>query len=684
SRNSLVSVQLFGESGCPDTTAFIAGPLADAEKAPGVADIMRLDWTPFGNAYFLTAECGGVPAPAGCGTSTSCLYNSTVRECFLAHCGLGGRPFADCYSPGHVRCQHGSVECAANQLEACAKMKDAESYWPISRCIEMAFFTGKLRTGSSSPEEVHDVAASCGLAAETFDFCASQGHEAVVAMAKSTPPHPGVPYVLVNGVALSETKDLLKKICEAYEGDKPAGCLEHRKAAKAAVAQTPVDDAVQSGGKVSTSESNRSAALQALAGKPQVQPEDAKQIQLVNAGHEVRFATGRSLLNRDQLFDKNALAKAAMQCIEMGANLDGVDLHSQIPLLWAAAPGNMVIVKFLLNPDFEVNVRDKARKTALFFAIDNGHLDVADYPVEMGFANPDFRLSLRRSTEPFRPGETAPCFSGARKEESEPIVGCKEEDNVLVEASGTDVADYLNGQPRWNVRSICCDPMKRKELRGHLATLHARPARAGVDELGLQGACIDLRPAGLWQQVLTAAMQAGKGSVPAVLSDLRVASEKDRPLAVCQRGIGFRDPYHPTGEAAWNKELERRGLKSEIREGKVFEELLRRQGDAKMDVAENMFTEAILDNVVDLGELVLQFYALYVDRQPVNGDADNSKVPRRLRKRMNKDYGLDASFDMKDELIASKDKPSAQAIQDFAGSLSAMQTLSPRFKFKRN
>ena len=24
-----------------------------------------LDWTPFGNAYFLTTECGGVPAPAG-------------------------------------------------------------------------------------------------------------------------------------------------------------------------------------------------------------------------------------------------------------------------------------------------------------------------------------------------------------------------------------------------------------------------------------------------------------------------------------------------------------------------------------------------------------------------------------------------------------------------------------------
>ena len=31
--------------------------------SPGV------DWTPFGNAYFLTAECGGVPAPPGGGKS---------------------------------------------------------------------------------------------------------------------------------------------------------------------------------------------------------------------------------------------------------------------------------------------------------------------------------------------------------------------------------------------------------------------------------------------------------------------------------------------------------------------------------------------------------------------------------------------------------------------------------------
>ena len=42
----------------------------------------------------------------------------------------------------------------------------------------------------------------------------------------------------------------------------------------------------------------------------------------------------------------------------------------------------MVVVNFLLQLGFEVNYRDYARKTALFFAIENGHLDVADFLIE--------------------------------------------------------------------------------------------------------------------------------------------------------------------------------------------------------------------------------------------------------------------------------------------------------------
>ena len=39
------------------------------------------------------------------------------------------------------------------------------------------------------------------------------------------------------------------------------------------------------------------------------------------------------------------------------------------------------------------------------------------------------------------------------------------------------------------------------------------------------------------------------------------------------------------------------------------------RGESIAKIAQSFHTKAILDNVVDLGELVLQFYALYVDRR---------------------------------------------------------------------
>ena len=72
----------------------------------------------------------------------------------------------------------------------------------------------------------------------------------------------------------------------------------------------------------------------------------------------------------------------AKQCVAMGVNLEEEDVHGQTPLFWAAARGNMPVVKFLLNLGFEINYRDTARKTALFFAIEKGFLDVADYLIE--------------------------------------------------------------------------------------------------------------------------------------------------------------------------------------------------------------------------------------------------------------------------------------------------------------
>eukprot|EP00439_Symbiodinium_sp_Y106_P066776 s4301_g10.t3 len=149
----------------------------------------------------------------------------------------------------------------------------------------------------------------------------------------------------------------------------------------------------------------------------------------------------------------------ARQCIVMGLNLEELDKHGQTPLFWAAARGNIVMVKFLMNLGFEVNFRDFARKSALFFAIENGHLDVADYMIERAASiliqssdkkTPQSMLKALNHKAPSRkrphvsPTPNFACPGAATRshfaqwewagaqEETDPIIE-KKEDNVLVE-----------------------------------------------------------------------------------------------------------------------------------------------------------------------------------------------------------------------------------------------------------
>ena len=149
----------------------------------------------------------------------------------------------------------------------------------------------------------------------------------------------------------------------------------------------------------------------------------------------------------------------ARQCIEMGVNLEEVDLHGQTPLFGAAARGNLVIAKLLLNLGFEVNYRDYTRKTALFFAIENGHLDLADFLIERAASikvqsdekkTPQAMLKALSHKPPQRkrklasPTPTCVCPNAATRsrfaqwewagaqEETEPLIE-KREDNLLVE-----------------------------------------------------------------------------------------------------------------------------------------------------------------------------------------------------------------------------------------------------------
>ncbi|CAE7633168.1 ANKRD65 [Symbiodinium sp. CCMP2592] len=181
----------------------------------------------------------------------------------------------------------------------------------------------------------------------------------------------------------------------------------------------------------------------------------------------------------------------ARQCIEMGVNLEEVDVHGQTPLFWAAARGNLVIVKFLLNLGFEVNFRDKARKTALFFAIEKNHMDVVDYLIERSASTlvrasdgktPQLMLKALNHKAPSRkrewvsptPSSTCPGaatrsrfaqweWAGAQ-EETEPLIE-KKEDNVLVENAQYYVCASVTG---------CSKRLRRseREFVGDHAHLH--------------------------------------------------------------------------------------------------------------------------------------------------------------------------------------------------------------------
>ncbi|CAE7785434.1 Tanc1 [Symbiodinium sp. CCMP2456] len=74
----------------------------------------------------------------------------------------------------------------------------------------------------------------------------------------------------------------------------------------------------------------------------------------------------------------------AQDCIRKGVDLSQIDSHNQTPLFWAAALGNLVMMKFLLSLGMEINFRDNEKKTALFFAISNNHLEAARYLIEQG------------------------------------------------------------------------------------------------------------------------------------------------------------------------------------------------------------------------------------------------------------------------------------------------------------
>ena len=121
-------------------------------SADGLLDILDYRFIPWGNAYYNTSECGG---PS---------FDKTHMFCWVEQCGSDSPP-ADCFSGPKV-CQHGTDECEANTLEACAKSlyPQPKDFAPFVTCFE-----GEHRSQSSA---VGPCAKKAGLDAEAISGCA--------------------------------------------------------------------------------------------------------------------------------------------------------------------------------------------------------------------------------------------------------------------------------------------------------------------------------------------------------------------------------------------------------------------------------------------------------------------------------------------------------------------------------
>ena len=183
----------------------------------GVAEIIDLHITPWGNSYCETSLCVS-PTPG--------TYDPNVRQCWDSSCNSTSSDVPEeCYSctTGMQNiCQHGEEECTGNRMEACILhyYPDMSDYFPFFSCFE-GRFGGKM-------DFAQECAAKTGIDYSKMMGCvkSSLGDSLDLEHAKTTTTayHAGCPWVMIDGVVCPDTDNVLSYICAAYTGVKPAGC----------------------------------------------------------------------------------------------------------------------------------------------------------------------------------------------------------------------------------------------------------------------------------------------------------------------------------------------------------------------------------------------------------------------------------------------------------------------------
>jgi hypothetical protein len=203
---AVVSVRFYGEAQCPYCRRFVTDVWQSIWTDPEFRAVIDYDFVPWGNAYFATKECGEGPR-----------YDSTERKCWAKNCipatDAGKHETTadddndddnmDCFA-GPAIYQHSTKEGQVDIYESCVKeLLGLDAAVDFTYCCEGPHMDDDATL--STARALMETCVRPSFESDAVHQCLEErGRELEIANAKQTPPHPGVPYVVVDGTPLRE------------------------------------------------------------------------------------------------------------------------------------------------------------------------------------------------------------------------------------------------------------------------------------------------------------------------------------------------------------------------------------------------------------------------------------------------------------------------------------------------
>jgi hypothetical protein len=211
-------VKVYIESGCPDSQQFCLGSLKQAlDPDQGLTPLINVSLIAWGNAYH-----NGV---AGCKHINSGKYNRAGSHCWQKAC-KNGTLAGQCFNHDTISVhQHGEKEGKVDRLVNCA-MRHAGSPWPYVRCLlsrydhvdTFAALAAECKASTTDSAEREKIT--------TAEACAGsdEGKTLLMQAAESTPKHPGVPYLTIDGESV-DSDNFLEELCKRLDAKEvPLAC----------------------------------------------------------------------------------------------------------------------------------------------------------------------------------------------------------------------------------------------------------------------------------------------------------------------------------------------------------------------------------------------------------------------------------------------------------------------------